>query len=98
MFAATWGNTIRLRESLRPIKKEKRMTKLAIRLVTLTVFAMTSLAAPMIVPAKAATDGSTPTKKKHKKMNSTSGQMHAPVTSSQSPPNMADDPSRKISY
>jgi hypothetical protein len=74
------------------------MTKLAIRLLTLTVFAMTSLALPVVVPAKAATDGSTPAKKKHKKMNSTAGQMHAPVTSSQSPPNMADDPSRKISY
>jgi hypothetical protein len=74
------------------------MTKLAIRLLTLAAFAMTSLAAPMVAPAKAATDGSTPAKKKHKKMNSTAGQMRAPVTSSQAPPNMADDPSRKVSY
>jgi len=74
------------------------MTKLAIRLLTLAAFAMTSLAAPMVVPAKAATDGSAPAKKKHKKMKSTGGQMQAPMTSSQSPPNMADDPSRKISY
>ena len=45
------------------------MNKFAIRLLTLAAFAMTSLAAPMVVPAKAATDGSTPAKKKHKKMN-----------------------------
>ena len=74
------------------------MNKFAIRLLTLAVFAVTSLAVSPVVPAKAATDGSTAVKKKHKKMGSTGGQMRAPVTSSQSPPNMADDPARKASY
>ena len=74
------------------------MSKSAIRLLMIAIFAMASAAVPAVVPAKAATDGSTAVKKKHKKMNSSAGQMHAPVTSSQAPPNMADDPSRKISY
>jgi hypothetical protein len=98
MFAPMRGNTIRLREVFPVRQQEKCMNKSAIRLLMLVMFAMTSLAVPMVVPAKAATDGSTPAKKKHKKMNSTSGQMQAPMTSSQSPPNMADDPSRRVSY
>ncbi len=74
------------------------MTRFAIRLLTLAAFAMTSLAAPMVAPVKAATDGSAPAKKKHKRVDSASGQVRAPATSSQYPPNLADDPSRKVSY
>ena len=74
------------------------MSKSAIRLLMVAIFAIASAAIPVLAPTKAATDGSTAAKKKHKKMNSSAGQMHAPVTSSQAPPNMADDPSRKISY
>ena len=74
------------------------MNKSAIRLLTLAMFAMTSAALPLIAPAKAATENGTTVKKKHKKTSSDGGQMRAPTTSSQYPPNMADDPSRKISY
>jgi Ni/Co efflux regulator RcnB len=74
------------------------MTRFAIRLLTLALFGLASLATPMTTPAKAATDGSTTAKKKHKKTTVTGRQMQAPATSSQSPPNMSDDPSRKISY
>jgi hypothetical protein len=76
------------------------MYKFSIRLLTLAMFAMTSAAVYMIAPAKAATENGTTVKKKHKKarVNSESGQMRAPATSSQSPPNMSDDPNRKVSY
>jgi hypothetical protein len=74
------------------------MNKSAVRLLTLAMFAITSAAVPLITPAKAATENGTTVKKKHKKMNPTGGQMQAPTTSSQSPPNMADDPSRRVSY
>ena len=74
------------------------MNKSAIRLLTLAMFAMTSAALPLFGPAKAATENNTTVKKKHKKTSSEGSQMRAPTTSSQYPPNMADDPSRKISY
>jgi hypothetical protein len=74
------------------------MNKSAIRLSTLVMFAMASAAVPMIAPAKAAAEDSTTVKKKQKKVNPESGQVRAPTTSSQYPPNMADDPNRKISY
>ena len=74
------------------------MHKFAIRLLTLAMFAMTSAAIYMVAPAKAATENGTTVKKKHKKVHSESGQMRAPATSSQSPPNMSDDPNRKVSY
>jgi hypothetical protein len=74
------------------------MNKFAIRLLTLAIFAMASAAVPMSAPAKAATENSTTAKKKHKKMNPESGQMRAPATSSQYPPNMSEDPSRRVSY
>jgi hypothetical protein len=68
------------------------MKKTAIRLLTLAIFAVTSFVAPMTAPAKAATDGSTTTKKKHKKMNPAG----APAASSQYPRNMSEDPDRKV--
>jgi hypothetical protein len=37
-------------------------------------------------------------KKKHKKMSPAGTEAQTPKTSSQYPPNMNDDPSRKISY
>ena len=72
------------------------MTKLAIRLLMLVLFAVALEAAPMTAPAKAATDGSTAVKKKHKKTSPAGVQ--TPTTSSQYPPNLSDDPSRKVSY
>ena len=74
------------------------MRKSAIRLLTLAMFAMASAAVYVAAPAKAATENGTAAKKKHKKVHSESGQMRAPATSSQYPPNMSDDPNRKISY
>ncbi|MGA7480573.1 MAG: hypothetical protein WBW26_01700, partial [Bradyrhizobium sp.] len=81
-------------------QQEKCMHKFAIRLLTLAMFAMASAAVYMVAPAKAATENGTTVKKKHKKarVNSESGQMRAPATSSQYPSNMSDDPNRKISY
>jgi hypothetical protein len=37
-------------------------------------------------------------KKKHKRASSVGTEAQTPRTSSQYPPNMSDDPSRKISY
>ena len=74
------------------------MNKSAIRLLMLAMFATASVAVPVTTPAKAATDGNTAVKKKHKKTTPAGTEMQTPRTSSQSPPNMSDDPSRKISY
>jgi hypothetical protein len=74
------------------------MNKSAIRLLMLVMFAIASAAVPVVVPAKAATDGNTSVKKKHKKMSPAGTEAQTPRTSSQYPPNMSDDPSRKISY
>jgi hypothetical protein len=73
------------------------MNKSAIRLLMIAVFAIASAAVPVTTPAKAATDGSTAVKKKHKKMSPAGTEAQTPK-SSQYPPNMNDDPSRKISY
>jgi hypothetical protein len=71
------------------------MNKSAIRLLTLATFAIASATAPMIAPAKAATDGSTPAKKKHKKLSPAGGQIQNPTASSQIPRNLSDDLDRK---
>ena len=75
------------------------MNKSAIRLLVLAMFATAVAAVPTLGPAKAATDGNT-TKKKHKRASSAGSEAQAPRTSSQpqSPPNMADDPSRRVGY
>jgi hypothetical protein len=73
------------------------MHKSAIRLLTIAMFAVASAAVPVTTAAKAATDG-TVVKKKHKKTSSAGTEAQTPKTSSQYPPNMSDDPSRKISY
>jgi hypothetical protein len=67
------------------------MTRFAIRLLTLAMFAVASFAAPMVTPAKAATDGSTPVKKKHKKMAPAGTQAQTPAA----PHNSSDDPDRR---
>jgi hypothetical protein len=74
------------------------MTRFAVRLLTLGLFAAALGAVPVIAPVKAATDASTAVKKKHKKINPAGSEAQAPKSSSQYPPNMADDPNRKISY
>jgi hypothetical protein len=97
MFAPLRGNTLKPRKVF-PATREKRMNKSAIRLLTIAMFAIASAAVPVTTPAKAATDGSTAVKKKHKKMSPAGTEAQTPKTSSQYPPNMNDDPSRKISY
>jgi hypothetical protein len=74
------------------------MNKFAIRLLTLAMFAAASAAVPVVAPAKAATDGSTSVKKKHKKMKPAGTEAQTPKSSSPYPPNMSDDPDRKVSY
>lgn len=74
------------------------MTRFAIRLLTLGLLATALVAVPMVSPANAATDGTTAVKKKHKKSHPAGAEMQTPKTSSQNPPNLADDPSRKVSY
>jgi hypothetical protein len=73
------------------------MNKSAIRLLVLAMFATTIAAVPVLVPAKAATDGSA-TKKKHKRATSAGSEAQTPRTSTQSPPNMSEDPNRRVSY
>jgi hypothetical protein len=51
----------------------------------------------MVTPAKAATDGTSAAKKKHKRTSHAGSEAQAPKGSSQIP-NMADDPNRKVSY
>jgi hypothetical protein len=70
------------------------MNKFAIRLLTLVMFAVASVAVPMVTPSKAATSA----KKKHKKMTPAGIEAQAPKASSQYPRNMSDDPDRKVSY
>jgi len=71
------------------------MNKSAIRLLVLAMFAMAVTAVPMVTPAKAATA----VKKKQKRTSGAASEAQAPRTSSsQAPPNMADDPNRIISY
>lgn len=71
------------------------MIRFAVRLLTLAICAMALGAVPMTTPAKAATDSSTPAKKKHKKMHPAGAQTQVPVASPQYPRNMSDDPDRK---
>jgi len=72
------------------------MSKFTIRLLTLAIFATAVAAVPMLTPAKAATSNSE-TKKKHKKI-SPNGAAEAPRSSTQYPPNMSDDPGRKVAW
>jgi hypothetical protein len=69
------------------------MTQFVIRLLTLACFAVALATVPAGTPAKAATDSSTTTKKKHTKMHP-AVQMQAPAAS-QYPRNMSEDPDRK---
>jgi hypothetical protein len=75
-----------------------RMSKFAIRLLTLAVFATSLTVAPLISPANAAADSTKPTKKKHKTMSTRGSQMEVPRTSTQTIRNMSDDPDRKVGY
>jgi hypothetical protein len=72
------------------------MSKLAVRLLTLAMYATALAAFPMVTPADAAADSSRELKKKHKRMNATGAAIEAPRSSTQYPPNMSDDPARKV--
>jgi len=64
--------------------------------LTLAIYATALAAAPMVTPSKAAAETSTAVKKKHKKTNPRSSYIEAPRNSTQAPPNMSDDPARKV--
>ena len=68
------------------------MTRITLRLLILTVFAVGSAAVPIVAPAKAATDGTV--KKKHKRAHPASAQMRAPAATSY-PRDYSEDPDRK---
>jgi len=71
------------------------MNKLAIRLLTLSIYAVASVTIPMVVPSKAYAETSKATKKH--KAPKTSG-ITQPRSAEQAPPNLADDPARRVSY
>ena len=73
------------------------MNKSAIRLLMLAMLATTTSAVPLVVPAKAATDGNSAVKKKHKRASHSASEAQAPKNSSDIP-NMSDDPNRRMSY
>ena len=73
------------------------MKKSAIRLLTLAIYATALVAVPVVTPAGAAADNSQETKKKQK-TSPKSSRIEAPRTSTQYPPNMSDDPGRKVSW
>ena len=74
-------------------RKENRMSKFAIRLLTLAMFATAQVVVPMVTPVKAATNSSKEIKKK-KRMT-----QRSPAIANARPPNpfppMHDDPDRR---
>jgi len=73
------------------------MSKFAIRLLTLAVYATALVAIPLVTPAKAVTDGSSHVKKKKKPVSNGPG-IGDPRPSSQMRSNPYDDPDRKVGY
>jgi hypothetical protein len=86
----TWGTSV-LENSNR--HQERRMSRFAMRLLTLAMYATALAAVPMVTPVKAAT-ASGKEIKKHKKRIHNSASIAAPKSSSPFPP-MYDDPDRK---
>jgi hypothetical protein len=75
------------------------MSRFAVRLLTLAVYATALAAVPMVTPSKAAAESSKAVKNS-KKIHRSSG-IDAPRPSSQARPNASnpyDDPDRKVSY
>jgi hypothetical protein len=73
------------------------MSKFAIRLLTLAIYATALVAIPMVTPAKAAADNSNQVKKK-KKPSGNGSSIGVPRSSSQAPHNPYDDPDRRPAY
>jgi hypothetical protein len=74
------------------------MSRFAVRLLTLAVYATALAAVPMVTPSKAAAESSKAVKNR-KKIHSSG--IDAPRPSSQARPNASnpyDDPDRKVSY
>lgn len=69
------------------------MSRFAIRLLTLAMYATALVAVPMVTPANAATNGSKEIKK-HKKMTQRSPAIHDRRSDNPFPP-MDEDPDRK---
>jgi hypothetical protein len=70
------------------------MSKFAIGLLTLAVYATSLVAVPMVTPAKAATESSKQMKK-HKKIHRSPGIANARSPSANPFPPMDEDPDRK---
>jgi hypothetical protein len=70
------------------------MSKFAIGLLTLAVYATSLVAVPMVTPARAAADGSKQMKK-HKKIHRSPGIANARSPSANPFPPMDEDPDRK---
>ena len=71
------------------------MSKFAIRLLTLAIYVTASAAVPMVTLTEAAAATSKATKKHRAAKTSSSTQSRS---TEQAPPNLADDPDRKVSY
>ena len=71
------------------------MSKFAIRLLTLSMYATALVAAPMVTPAKAAADSSKEMKKHKKKIHRSPGIANARSPSANPFPPMDEDPDRK---
>ena len=71
------------------------MSKFAIRLLTLTMYATALVAAPMVTPARAAADSSKEIKKHKKKIHRSPGIDNARSPSANPFPPMDEDPDRK---
>jgi hypothetical protein len=73
------------------------MSRFAIRLLTLAIYAAALATVPMVTSAKAAADGKEMT---HKKKHHRSSRIEEPKSSKQAPyyANPNDNPDRKVSY
>ena len=72
------------------------MSRSAIRLLTLAIYATALVVVPMVAPAKAATDGREKIEK-NRKIQKSPGISNPRSSSPAWPPPMYDDPDRKVS-
>lgn len=71
------------------------MRQFAIRLLTLAMYTTALATASFATPAEAAADNAKETKR-HMRKNHSSTRVEAPRSRLEVPPNMADDPARKV--
>ena len=73
------------------------MSKSAIRLLIMAIYAMALVVVPMVTPAKAAPNGGEETEKNKKKIQKSPGISDSRSSSPSWPPPMSDDPDRRPS-